>query len=192
MSLEFDGDDEGDNDYPHGCYDDGDGEIWINNFPNSGVKLQNSEFSGILCSSSEDGGSDVYSHSSSLSDTVRISNLSSPERNYFGQDGTESDGYTTVTLVVNGDSFTGTTVRTGSWALSDEWGDITYQIRDNFAYASNYEDMPWEGTHNSSADSLDVTMKDGSLIEPSNVIMTINIGDGVGVLTEDIQGVESD
>ena len=74
--------------------------------------------------------------------------LSSSERNYFGQDGTEGNGYTTLTLVVNGDSFTGTTVRTGSWALSDEWGDITYQIWDNFAYASNYEDMQWEVTHN--------------------------------------------
>jgi hypothetical protein len=35
-------------------------------------------------------------------------------------------------------------------------------------------------------------MKDGSSIEPTNVIMSINIGDGVGVLTEDIQGVDSD
>ena len=114
MSLEFDGDDGGEGNYPHGCYDDGDGEIWINNYPNSTRNFESYNHDGILCfySSSEDGGSDEYSQSSSLSDTVRISNLSSPERNYFGQDGTESDGYTTVTLVVNGDSFTGTTVRT--------------------------------------------------------------------------------
>ena len=48
--------------------------------------------------------------------------------------------------------------------------------------------MPWVVTHNSALDSIDVTMKDGSSIAPSNVSMSINRNDGVVVLSEDIQG----
>ena len=194
-SLSFDGNDEGSPDYPHGCYDmymdEGvGGSVYVNNKPDSTTDVFSFDDlggPGLLCSDSEPG-----SHSSSFQ-VVRISNLSDSERNYFGQDGTEGDGYTTVTLTVNGASFTGTTVRTGSWALSPEWGDISYQIWDNFAYASDYGDLPWEVTHaGPDSDAINVTMKDGSSIEPTNVIMSINIGDGVGVLTEDIQGVDSD
>ena len=119
---------------------------------------------------------------------VRIFNLSDEGRNYFNQDGTEgNDSYTTVTLAVNGASFTGSTVRIGSWATSDG-GDIVFNVYDNFAFASGYDAMPWVVTHNSALDSIDVTMKDGSSIPPSNVSMSVNRNGGIVVRSQDIQG----
>ena len=52
MDTEFEGNDGGDSEYPHGCYDDGGEEIWFNNFPNSTQNFENYGHDGILCSSS--------------------------------------------------------------------------------------------------------------------------------------------
>ena len=49
--------------------------------------------------------------------------------------------------------------------------------------------MPWVVSHNSALDSIDVTMKDGSSIAPSNVSMSVNRNGGIVVRSQDIQGV---
>ena len=103
--------------------------------------------------------------------------------NYFGQNGSIPNDYATVTLTGNGESFTGSTVKVGSWA-----DNIAFDVYDNFAYASGYENLPWVVTHNTAVDTIDVTMKDGSSILPSNVSMSVNSNGGIVVRRQDIQG----
>ena len=86
-------------------------------------------------------------------------------------------------MTVNGESFTGSTVKVGLWA-----DNIAFDVYDNFAYASGYETLQWIVTHNTAHNTIDVTMKDGSSISPSNVSMSVNRNGGIVVRSQDIQG----
>ena len=86
-------------------------------------------------------------------------------------------------MTVNGESFTGSTVKVGSWATN-----IAFDVYDNFAYASGYGNLLWIVTHNTALNTVDVTMKDGSSIPPSNVSMSVNRNGGIVVRSQDIQG----
>ena len=105
------------------------------------------------------------------------------DRYYFGQNGSIQDDYATVTLTVNGVSFTGSTVKVGFWAQN-----IAFDVYDNFAYASGYGTLLWIVTHNTALNTIDITMKDGSSIPPSNVSMSVNRNGGIVVRSQDIQG----
>ena len=135
------------------------------------------DWSHIISHDNSSGG-----YSSSSFPIVRIY-VDNSDGNYFGQNGSISNDYATVTLTVNGESFTGSTVKVGSWA-----DNIAFDVYDNFAYASGYGTLLWIVTHNTALNTIDVTMKDGSSIPLSNVSMSVNRNGGIVVRSQDIQG----